>query len=338
MEWKSARVIPLFKKGEVNNMDKYRPISIFPIASKLLERAVHTQLVKYLREHNLLSPYQCGFRKGHSTEFAAPSFADTIRKNIDLGQMTGAVFVDLRKAFDTVDHTTLLGKLSTIGVINHERNWFDDYLTGRSQVVGLNDVLSDSEPVIVGLPQGSILGPLLFILHVNDLPDEIRNCNILMYADDTVLFCSGSDVSTIEKILNDELNLIADWLRENSLFVNVTKTESMLFGTAARLKNVDRFQIQIHGHTIQRVFEFRYLGIIFDEHISWNAHVKYVLGKAGKRIGMLGRIRKNVTVHCANTIYVSFIRPVSDYCDSVYNCCGEVNTNALEKIERRARG
>ena len=230
--------------------------------------------------------------------------------------MTGAVFVDLRKAFDTVDHTTLLGKLSTIGVINHERNWFDDYLTGRSQVVGLNDVLSDSEPVIVGLPQGSILGPLLFILHVNDLPDEIRNCNILMYENDTILFCSGSDVSTIEKRLNDELNLIADWVRENSLFVNVTKTESMLFGTAARLKNLDCFQIQIHGHTIQRVFEFRYLGIIFHEHISWNAHVKYVLGKAGKRIGMLGRIRKNVTVHCANTIYVSFIRPVSDYFDS----------------------
>ena len=145
-----------------------------------------------------------------------------------------------------------------------------------------------------------------------------------------------SDVSTIEKRLNDELKLKADWVRENSLFVKVTKTESMLFGTAARLKNVDRFQIQIHGHTIQRVFEFRYLGIIFYEHISWNAHVKYVLGKAGKRIGMLGRIRKNVTVHCANTIYVSFIRPVSDYCDSVYNCCGEVNTNALEKIERRA--
>jgi hypothetical protein len=140
-------------------MDNYRLISILHIASKLLERAVHTQLVKYLREHNLLSPYQCGFRKGHSTEFAALSFADTIRKNIDLGQMTGAVFVDLRKAFDTVDHTTLLGKLSTIGVIGHERNWFDDYLSGRSQVVALNDVLSDSEPVIVGVSQGSILGP-----------------------------------------------------------------------------------------------------------------------------------------------------------------------------------
>ena len=336
VDWKAARVIPLFKKGDVNNMDNYRPISILSIASKLLERAVHIQLVNYLREHKLLNPYQCGFRKGHSTEFAALSFADTIRRNIDLGLMTGAVFLDLRKAFDTVDHSTLLGKLFTIGVTGQEQNWFNDYLSGRSQVVGFNGVVSGSEPVTIGVPQGSILGPLLFILYVNDLPDVICNCSILMYADDTVLFCSGSDVTKIEKRLNDELNLIGRWLCDNNLFLNVAKTESMLFGTVARLKNVDRFQIQVHGHTIRRVFEFRYLGIVFDEHVNWNAHVKYVLGKAGKRIGMLGRIRKNLTVHCANTIYVSFIRPVLDYCDSVYNCCGEMNTNSLEKLQRRA--
>ena len=114
-----------------------------------------------------------------------------------------------------------------------------------------------------------------------------------MYADDMVLFCSGSDVTKIEKRLNDELNLIGRWLHDNGLFFNVAKTEAMLFGTVARLKSVGRFQIQVHRHTIRHVFEFSYLGIVFDEHVNWNAHVKYVSGEAGKRIGMLGRIRKN---------------------------------------------
>ena len=152
------------------------------------ERAVHTQLVNYLREHKLLNPYQCSFRKGHSTEFATLSFADTIHRNVDLGLMTGAVFLDLRKAFDTVDHSTLLGKLFTIRVTGQEQNWFDDYLSGHSQVVGFNGVVLDSELVTIGVPQGSILGPLLFILYVNDLPDVICKCSILMYADDTVLY------------------------------------------------------------------------------------------------------------------------------------------------------
>ena len=130
------------------------------------------------------------------------SFADTVRRNIDLRQLTGAVFVDLRKAFDTVDHTILLQKLSTLGVIDHENNWFNDYLSGRSQVVNFNGALSDHKQTTVGVPQGSILGPLLFVLYVKDLPDTIRQCNILLYADDTVLFTSSDDASSIVEKLN----------------------------------------------------------------------------------------------------------------------------------------
>ena len=134
-DWKAARVIPLFKKGKAEDMDNYRPISILPVLSKILERAVHRQLYHYLQQHNILSPYQCGFRKCHSTEFAALSFADTICRNIDQGQLTGAVFIDLRKAFDTVDHGVLLDKLSAMAVIGPEYEWFTDYLRNRTQVV-----------------------------------------------------------------------------------------------------------------------------------------------------------------------------------------------------------
>ena len=222
-DWKCARVIPLFKKGKADEMDNYRPISILPVLSKVLERAVHIQLYKYLQQNKILSPYQCGFRKCHSTEFAALSFSDNIRRNMDQGQLTGAVFIDLRKAFDTVDHAVLLDKLSNLGILDKEHGWFTDYLSNRTQVVEFQGVTSASEAVSTGVPQGSILGPLLFILHINDLPEVVSDCNILMYADDTVLYCSSSQASVIQDKLNAELSKIDHWLSFNSLFVNVKK-------------------------------------------------------------------------------------------------------------------
>ena len=258
-EWKSARVIPLFKKGKADDMDNYRPISILPAISKVLERVVHHQLLTHLQRHNILSPYQSGFRKRHSTEWAAMCFADSIRRNIDMGMMAGAVFIDLRKAFDTVHHDVLLRKLSGLGVTEDELKWLTNYLSDRSQVVDFLGVSSSSEPVFSGVPQGSILGPLLFIIHLNDLPGAVASCSVLMYADDTVIFCTGRQASTIEATLNRELNQIESWLRENNLFINVTKTESMIFGTSQRLANIDSFSININGSPIKRVSEFKYL-------------------------------------------------------------------------------
>ena len=335
-EWKSARVIPLFKKGKADDMDNYRPISILPAISKVLERVVHHQLLTHLQRHNILSPYQSGFRKRHSTEWAAMCFADSICRNIDMGMMAGAVFIDLRKAFDTVHHDVLLRKLSGLGVTEDELKWFTNYLSDRSQVVDFLGVSSSSEPVFSGVPQGSILGPLLFIIHLNDLPGAVASCSVLMYADDTVLFCTGRQASTIEATLNRELNQIESWLRENNLFINVTKTESMIFGTSQRLANIDSFSININGSPIKRVSEFKYLGVVFDDRLSWNEHVKSVLSKAGKRVGMLGRVRRHVTTYSANTIYITMIRPIIEYCSGVWACCGEVNSGNLERLQNRA--
>ena len=294
-DWKSARVIPLFKKGKADEMDNYRPISILPVLSKVLERAVHIQLYKYLQQNKILSTYQCGFRKCHSTEFAVLSFSDNIRRNMDQGQLTGAVFIDLRKAFDTVDHAVLLDKLSNLGILDKEHGWFTDYLSNRTQVVEFQGVTSASEDVSTGVPQGSILGPLLFILHINDLPEVVSDCNILMYADDTVLYCSSSQASVIQDKLNAELSKIDHWLSFNSLFVNVTKTEAMLFGTAPRLSAVNSFSITLNNNVIKRVFHFTYLGIVFDDRLIWNEQIKYLISKAGKRVGMLGRLRRSLT-------------------------------------------
>ena len=263
-------------------------------------------------------------------------FADSIRRNIDLGMMTGAVFIDLRKAFDTVCHDVLLKKLTGFGVVEDELKWFKNYLTNRSQVVEFLGVTSSAEAITFGVPQGSILAPLLFILHLNDLPDALESCSVLMYADDTVLFCSGKQASTIESTLNRELSRIENWFQVNCLFINATKTESMLFWTSSRLSNIDSFSVNINGVPIKRVTEFRYLGVVFDERLSWNEHIKSILCKAGKCVGMLGRVRRHITFHSANTVYISMIRPIIEYCSCVWACCGEVNSGTLERLQNRA--
>ena len=151
-DWKAARVLPLFKKGKTDDLDNYRPISIFPAVSKVMERAAHLQLCSHLSEHKILSPYQFGFRKAHSTEFATISLTDTIRRNIDQGLLTEVVFIDLRKAFDTVDHAVLLKKLHSLGIPKQEPNWFEDYLSDRLQVVGYQNVPSEPELLTSGVP------------------------------------------------------------------------------------------------------------------------------------------------------------------------------------------
>ena len=292
------------------------PSQFYPV-SKLLERAVHHQLYQYLREHNILSPFQCSFRKCHSTKFAALSLADTIRRNMDQGMLTGAVFIDFRKAYDSVNHDLLLQKLSYMGVLDKELAWFKDYLHDRTQVLDFQGVSSDPEPISIGVPQGSILGPLLFILHVNDLPNVMNCCSMLMYADDTILFYTASKVNALQERLNKELKVIECWLRQNNLFLNVYKTEAMVFGTSPCLSNMDSFTISVNGTSIKRVSQLKYLGVVFDERLSWNDHVKFILAKAGKGVEMLGRICYCITWHSAKIIYTSMIRPIIEYCDTV---------------------
>ena len=187
----------------------------------------------------------------------------------------------------------------------------------RTQVLDFQGVSSDSEPISIGVMQGSILGPLLFILHVNDLPNVVNCCSMLMYADDTILFYAASKVNALQERLNKELKVIECWLPQNNLFLNVYKTEAMVFGTSPCLSNMDSFTIRVNGTSIKRVSQFKYLGVVFDERLSWNDHVKFILAKAGKRVGMLGRIRYCITWHSVKIIYTSMIRPIIEYCDTV---------------------
>ena len=236
-QWKMAKVTPLFKKGSKSDMNNYRPISVLPIATKILERAVHAQLYGYLNENGLICENQSGFRSSHSTETSLLNVVDYILSNMDSGKLTGAIYIDLSKAFDTVDHVLLLEKLSKFGVNGLELDWMKNYLADRMQRTNINGHLSEASPVQIGVPQGSILGPLFFLMYVNDLPSVTKLCKVVLYADDTALFYAADDLQQIQNSLLSDFLLVSKWMDTNMLVLNVDKTKSMIFGTHQRLRN-----------------------------------------------------------------------------------------------------
>jgi len=315
---KVAKIIPLFKKDDQHTFDNYRPISLLPAISKVFEKAVYLQLYDYLTKNNLLYKSQYGFRTLHSTETASLEIIDIITKNLDDDKIPLGIFLDLSKAFDTLNHEILIEKLNYYGIQNTELKWFNNYLTDRLQFVNFDNVNSDMLPITTGVPQGSILGPLLFIVYMNDIHKASTHFHAILFADDTNLtstLCSfNSDPNTsLSSRINKELKNIQIWLEINKLSLNVTKTKYMIFHNRQR-NIIDRIpKLELNGQNIERVTEFNFLGLTIDQHLTWNAHIQKISNKISRSIGIMNRLKRFLPQSILRTLYNSLILPHIQY-------------------------
>ena len=283
-----ARIVPLYKKNSKTNVGNYRPISVLSVISKVFEKVVFMQLSDYLSENGLLYEFQSGFRSSYSTDTCLIHLTDYIKLENDKGNFTGMVLLDLQKAFDTVDHTILLNKLKWLGADDLTVQWFRSYLTGRTQVTDIGGTMSEPKGVTCGVPQGSILGPLLFLLYVNDMASAVR-CKLLLYADDSALIASGKNVADIESTLSSELEYVSNWLIDNKLSLHLGKTQSILFGSKRRLSTGVKLNVICNGNVIESKSNFTYLGVTLDQFLSGEIIASNILYKSSNKLKCLYR-------------------------------------------------
>ena len=226
---KLAKVIPLYKKDSPEVASSYRPISLLSVFSKIFEKLMHSRLYKFFEKCDILHSLQFGFRSKHSTLHALISMTESIKKTIDDGVYGCGVFIDLQKAFDTVNHSILLKKLEHYGVRGTALSWFSSYLSERKQYVSLNGHTSNHLKILCGVPQGSVLGPLLFLIYINDIPNVSKLISFYLFADDTNIYYKSHDLVHLQKIMNRELKKVKKWLDSNRLSLNIGKTNFVIF-------------------------------------------------------------------------------------------------------------
>ena len=291
-DWKNARVSPIYKSGDKEECGNYRPISVLSVVSKLFEKLVYKQIYSYLDENNVLTSFQSGFRKGHSTCTSLLNTTNTWLVSMDQGLINGVIFLDLKKAFDTVDHKILLSKLELYGFSNNCLRWFVSYLSNRTQVCKVGKTCSSKRHVKTGVPQGSNLGPLHFLLYINDLPNCLSDSIPALFADDTNVTTTGSSMEDIETKLNNELENLHHCLLANKLSLDVGKTEYMVIGSQQRLSKITSdSEISIGPQNINRVKHTKTLGVLVDENISWKNHIDAACKKISKAIGLLRKLK-----------------------------------------------
>jgi len=327
---KIAKVTPLHKKDSKLDYLNYRPISLLSVFSKIYEKLIYSRTYHFLCENKLINSKQFGFRSNHSTNHALLNITERIKALVDKGQYVCGIFIDLEKAFDTVNHKILCEKLKYYGLRGNVNKLFQSYLSNRKQFVSIKGFDSESKDLKCGVPQGSSLGPLLFLIYINDFKLCLENCDSGHFADDTFIMYSNTKLKSIETIINTELKLVSKWLRLNKLSLNTNKTELIFFHSRQHLLNYEGISIKFNGKKLHPVNHVKYLGMYIDRYLSWNFHILQLTKKLSRANGILSKLRHNAPIETCLQVYYAIF-----YSHLIYSCniWGLTSNENIKKIE-----
>ena len=340
LSWKCAKVTPLYKNGPRDEINNYRPIPVLPTLSKLIEKFIQKHLSSFLNEFGVIHKSQSGFRPGHSTETALLLMTENWLKSINEGKIVGSVMVDFRKAFDLVDHELLLRKLELYKCKTNFIKLMKSYLNSRSQAVSLGGKMSEQGIVKCGVPQGSILGPLLFLIFINDLPLFIREhvFSTDLYADDTIFYDVQKDIPTIKTNLQRALDCLKEWCRQNGMILNTEKTKIMLLSTRQKRLHIDESILSLTYDNIdlQITTGDKILGINIDQNLQWINHFHAVCKKVSSYIWLLSRISSYLSTEYRLLFYKAYIVPHLNNCNIIWGNSSNYNVSRITKLQKRA--
>ena len=331
--WKDANLTPIYKKDDRASPTNYRPISLLCQPGKCMERCVHKQLYNYVQENNLITPLQSGFTPGDSTTFQLIHTYHVICEAVDSGKEVRVVFCDISKAFDRVWHRGLLHKLKSLGCPESLLKWFSSYLLGRRQRVVINGQASKWAYVQAGVPQGSILGPLLFLIYINDIVNELR-ASVRLFADDTSLYIIVDTPNSAALVLNNDLRYITVWAAEWLVDFNASKTDSMLI---SRKRNpIQHPPLYMNGTMIKDTESHKHLGLTFSNTCNRNEHINKIAASAWSRLNLLRALKFRLKRHSLEKMYFSYIRPLLEYSDSVWDNASAESKKQLDAVHIEA--
>ena len=327
--YKDANLSPIPKKGDLSLLTNHRPVSLLNSESKVFERLLFVYLFNHLRDNNILTPLQSGFIPGDSTVNQLTFLYNTFYRALDEGKEIRVVFCDIKKAFDRVWHAGLLHKFHSGTLLD----WFKDYLSQRRQRVVLPGVFSDWAYTHAGVPQGSVLGPLLFLIYINDIVNDIGS-NIRLFADDTSLYIVVTDPDTSAELLTSDLVKIEDWAEKWLVTFQPPKTNSLVI--SRKVNKPAHHPLFLQNQQIKEVDSHKHLGLYFSNDGTWHHQIQYIKDKAWTRINIMRKLKFKLDRKSLEIIYTAFIRPILEYGDVVWDNCAQYEKDDLEKIQHEA--